>query len=88
MDSVNFNISDMPLDVKKAYINNLRQLRNKFLNDTDKYLLNDFPITDDKKNEIIKYRKDLRDFMNLDIIKIENLKDDIMNYFPKKPLFI
>lgn len=88
MDSVNFNINNMPLDVKKAYINNLRQLRNKFLNDTDKYLLNDFPITDDKKNEIIKYRKDLRDFMNLDIVKIENLNDDIMNYFPKKPLFI
>lgn len=88
MDSVNFNINNMPLDVKKAYINNLRQLRNKFLNDTDKYILNDFPITDDKKNEIIKYRKDLRDFMNLDIVKIENLNDDIMNYFPKKPLFI
>lgn len=88
MDSVNFNINNMPLDVKKAYINNLRLLRNKFLNDTDKYLLNDFPITDDKKNEIIKYRKDLRDFMNLDIVKIENLNDNIMNYFPKKPLFI
>ncbi len=88
MDSINFNINNMPLDVKNAYINNLRQLRNKFLNDTDKYILNDFPITDDKRNEIIKYRKELREFMNLDIVKIENLNDDIMNYFPKKPLFI
>jgi len=86
MESV--NIEDMPLDVKEAYINNLRELRNKFLNDTDKYILNDFPITDDKRNEIIIYRKELRDFMNLDIIKIENLNNDIMNYFPKKPLFL
>jgi len=55
MESV--NIEDMPLDVKEAYINNLRELRNKFLNDTDKYILNDFPITDDKRNEIIIYIK-------------------------------
>ena len=50
----------------------LRNTRNSFLALTDKYLLPDYPITDEKKEKIIKYRQNLREFINI-------YKDDILN---------
>lgn len=50
----------------------LRNTRNGFLALTDKYLLPDYPITDEKKEIIIKYRQNLREFINIH-------KDDILN---------
>ena len=46
-----------PLDVK-------RLLRNKYLQDSDKYMLPDFPITTAQRNKWKEYRKYLRDFFN------------------------
>jgi hypothetical protein len=41
-----------------------RYERNELLLKTDKYLLNDFPLTDDKKNQVIAYRQSLRDYFD------------------------
>lgn len=49
-----------------------RNSRNSYLQQTDKYLLPDFPITDDKKEIILNYRKYLREFININ-------KDAILN---------
>lgn len=49
-----------------------RNTRNSYLALTDKYLLPDFPITDEKKEIIINYRQYLRDFINVNKSAIEN----------------
>jgi hypothetical protein len=57
-------------DVKEPYHDNnwdlvyLRNTRNSLLQLTDKYLLSDFPISDEKRYEIIEYRQYLRNFIN------------------------
>lgn len=50
----------------------LRNTRNSYLALTDKYLLPDFPITDEKKEIIINYRQYLRDFINTNSVSIMN----------------
>lgn len=42
----------------------LRNTRNSLLQLTDKYLLSDYPISDEKRYEIIEYRQYLRNFIN------------------------
>ncbi len=54
-----------------------RNTRNSYLNLTDKYLLSDFPISDEKRHEIIEYRQYLRDFININreaILNGENIE--------------
>ena len=46
-----------------------RYERNELLLKTDKYLLNDFPLTDDKKNQVISYRQSLRDYFDRDDVR-------------------
>lgn len=59
-------------------INIIREQRNKLLLETDKYLIIDFPITQENLILIKNYRKELRDFMTI---------DDIFNTpFPTNPL--
>jgi hypothetical protein len=43
----------------------LRNIRNNYLNLTDKYLLPDYPITAEKREIIIVYRQMLRNIINL-----------------------
>jgi len=64
-----------------------RNMRNELLNQTDKYLLYDYPITEEQKEEVIIYRQSLRNFINDN--KDKYLKDGI-NFieFPKAPDFI
>ena len=50
----------------------LRNTRNAYLQLTDKYLLSDYPITEEKKNIIIEYRQMLRDFININKEAISN----------------
>jgi hypothetical protein len=50
----------------------LRNTRNAYLTLTDKYLLSDYPITDEKKEIIINYRQYLRDFININAANIIN----------------
>ena len=55
----------------------VRYIRNGFLELTDKYLLSDFPISDEKRYEIIEYRQYLRNFININqeaILKGENIE--------------
>ena len=42
----------------------LRNIRNLILNETDKYLMPDFPISEEQLNQVKKYRQALRDFTN------------------------
>jgi hypothetical protein len=49
-----------------------RNTRNAYLQLTDKYLLSDFPISDEKRYEIIEYRQYLRNFINLNETAILN----------------
>jgi hypothetical protein len=42
-------------------LSNLRTERDYLLNETDKYMVTDFPITEEKKQEILTYRQSLRD---------------------------
>ena len=50
----------------------LRNTRNSYLQLTDKYLLPDFPITEEKRNIIMEYRQYLRNFININQEAIMN----------------
>lgn len=50
----------------------LRNTRNAYLQLTDKYVLPDYPITNEKKEIIINYRKYLRNFININHDNIIN----------------
>ena len=50
----------------------LRNTRNSYLQLTDKYLLPDFPIKEEKRNIIIEYRQYLRNFININTVNIMN----------------
>ena len=64
-----------------------RNLRNELLNQTDRYFLNDYPITEEQKIEVTNYRQKLRDFINENKLKY---LDDGINFieFPKAPDFL
>jgi hypothetical protein len=50
----------------------LRNIRNNYLNLTDKYLLPDYPITAEKREIIIVYRQMLRNIININ-------REDVLN---------
>ena len=60
----------------------LRNTRNSLLQQTDKYLLSDYPISDEKRYEIIEYRQYLRDFINENK---EGILNGIIPELPKMP---
>ena len=67
------------------FLKRARNIRNEWLNKTDKYILSDYPITLEKQMIIKTYRQDLREFIN-------NNKEKILNGdkldFPTQPDFI
>jgi len=67
------------------FLKRARNIRNELLNRTDKYILNDYPITLEQQMIIKLYRQDLREFIN-------NNKEKILNGdkldFPTQPDFI
>ena len=69
----------------KHFLNRARNIRNEFLNRTDRYLLSDYPITLEQQMIIKTYRQDLREFIN-------NNKERILNGekvdLPEQPNFI
>ncbi len=67
------------------FLKRARNIRNELLNKTDRYFLIDFPIEYEKQLIIIKYRQDLRDFINNNEIKI--LAGEKVD-FPPQPDFI
>jgi hypothetical protein len=78
-----------------AYIQNCqiqlqRNTLNQMLEKTDRYILSDYPLTEDQKNEIKIYRQLLRDYFK---------RDDVINWvftfenqqlpdFPDMPDFV
>ena len=77
----------MPITSNEHFLIRNRNMRNELLNQTDRYLLNDYPITEEKKIEVINYRQKLRDFINENKTKY---LDDGINFieFPKAPDFL
>ena len=67
------------------FLKRARNIRNELLNKTDRYFLIDFPIEYEKQIIIKKYRQDLRDFINNNVIKI--LAGEKVD-FPPVPDFI
>jgi hypothetical protein len=67
------------------FLKRARNIRNELLNKTDRYFLIDFPIGYEQQIIIKKYRKDLRDFINDNEIKI--LAGEKVD-FPQQPDFI
>ena len=67
------------------FLKRARNIRNELLNRTDRYILSDYPISDEQQMIIKNYRQELRDFIN-------NFKDEILKGlnvdFPKQPEFI
>lgn len=76
----------MPITSNEHFLIRNRNLRNELLNQTDRFMFNDAPITEEQKQEIIIYRKKLRDFINENKSKYLN---DGINFieFPKPPEF-
>ena len=60
------------IDDKKDLI---RKIRDGMLTDTDKYMLSDYPITDEQKQDYIDYRKYLRDYTELEDWYLESPKE-------------
>jgi|694.fasta_scaffold26346_2 hypothetical protein len=62
--------------LKEYHLKSLREKRNQLLQETDKYVLIDYPITTEKLAIIKEYRQALRDFTNNNYI------------MPEKPVFL
>ena len=79
----------------KEYIQNCkmklqRNTRNQLLEKTDKYLLVDYPISDEQKEEVRVYRQLLRDYFSReDVINwVFTFENQQMPDFPPEPIFI
>ena len=53
----------------------MRYTRDSYLQQTDKYVLPDYPITEEKRNIIKEYRQMLRDWINTNTEAIINGED-------------
>lgn len=60
-----------------------RAIRNQYLTDADKYMLPDFPVSDEERALWVKYREYLRNitkapnFPNVDVLNFKNWKEQI-----------
>ena len=68
------------------FLKRKRNIRNELLNKTDRYILEDYPISQEQKEIIKTYRQQLRNFINEN--KDEILKNEKEIEFPKQPDFI
>ena len=57
--------------IQDSIIQLQRNTRNQLLEKTDRYILLDFPLTDEQKNEVKSYRQSLRDYFT---------RDDVINW--------
>ena len=67
------------------FLKRARNIRNEWLNKTDRYFLIDYPIAYEQQMIIKTYRQELRDFINNNEIKI--LAGEKVE-FPQQPDFI
>lgn len=68
------------------FLRRKRNIRNELLNKTDRYILEDYPLSAEQKQIIKEYRQQLREFINNN--KEEILKNEKQIEFPKQPDFI
>lgn len=68
---------------KDEIISEKRLIRNEYLKDSDKYMLQDFPITSTEKNKWKQYRVYLRDFFNDENNALKYNLKTFEEYFPK-----
>ena len=73
--------------IKKHNILTFRKKRNEFLQESDKYMLQDYPITDFQRSLVINYRKELRDFFQTSVdvdwlFTLENQEFPALPNFP------
>ena len=57
------NDDEKAIEVKKEQV---RAIRNQYLSDTDKYMIVDFPISDEEREEYKGYREYLRNYTKID----------------------
>ena len=55
-------VLDLPIEEKQARV---RAVRNQYLEETDKYMLLDFPITEEERNQYKAYRQYLRNYTDV-----------------------
>ena len=55
-----------PAPSKEEKQEQVRAVRNQYLEDTDKYMIVDFPITEEQHNQYMAYRQYLRDYTTQD----------------------
>ena len=55
--------------IQKQNLQLKRYERNDLLLKTDKYMLNDFPLTVEKRNEVLAYRQNLRDYFDREDVR-------------------
>lgn len=63
----------------------IRTIRNNFLSQTDKYMISDYPITSEIKQQLTQYRQQLRELPET----LNNVTIDLSNigqYFPQSPI--
>ena len=65
----------------ESLASDVRENRNQLLNDTDKYMTFDYPISDENRDRIRKYRQELRDLTNQD-----GFPENVI--WPEKPDFV
>ena len=61
-----FKIVSVPEPTAAEKQEQVRLIRNKYLADTDKYMISDFPITEEERTQYRAYRKYLRDYTKTD----------------------
>ncbi len=60
------------LTSNEHFLKRARNIRNELLNKTDRYILEDYPFSEEEKQVVKEYRKKLRDVIN-------DNKDKILN---------
>ena len=68
------------------FLKRARNIRNELLNKTDRYMLEDYPLTVEQKEIIKVYRQTLREFINENKDKI--LSEGKTPEFPTQPEFL
>lgn len=66
---------------KEEILAEKRVIRNRYLQDSDKYMLSDFPITSIERNKWKEYRVYLRDFFNDESYALYNDVKTFEQYF-------
>ena len=82
--SSNIYYNNLP-DKIKYFFDKIRIIRNELLNATDKFMLVDYPISQEDLEIVKKYRNDLRNYMNTNNLNTLLLT---INDLPKAPSFL